>query len=69
MRSAQQQLIHMVNQIGENNQHSGVESAAAFTSTHIQKFWARSMKQDIIQHLNNGGQGLSEISIAAIKKL
>lgn len=69
MRSAQQQLIHMVNQIGENNQHGGVDNAANVTYTHIQKFWARSMKQDIIQHLNDGGQGLSDISIAAIKKL
>ena len=69
MRSAQEQLIHMVNQIGENNQQGGIESAATFTSEHMKKFWARSMKEDIINYLKSGGHGLSETSIAASKKL
>jgi len=69
MRTPNEQLIHMANQIAENNQQGGAERAAKVTSTHIQKFWARSMKEDIIEHLKAGGQGLSDTSIAAIKMI
>lgn len=69
MRTAKEQLIHMVNQIAENNQHGGQEKAANATSTHIQKFWARSMKEDIIAYFNSDGSDLSDTSKAAIKML
>jgi formate dehydrogenase subunit delta len=69
MRTAKEQLIHMVNQIAENNQHGGLESAANVTCVHIQKFWARSMKEDIVEYLKTDGQALSEASKAAIKLL
>ena len=66
MRTAKQQLIHMVNQIAENNQYNGLEKAALVTSVHLQKFWARSMKEDIKEYLQNDGGGLSDTSKAAI---
>lgn len=69
MRTAKEQLIHMVNQIAENNQHGGLESAAKVTSIHIKKFWARSMKQDIVEYLNTDGEALSETSKAAIRQI
>jgi len=69
MRTPNEQLIHMANQIAENNLQGGAERAAKITCTHIQKFWARSMKEDIMQHLKAGGQGLSDVSIAAIKMI
>jgi formate dehydrogenase subunit delta len=69
MRTAKQQLIHMINQIAAHNQHGGLEKAASVTSIHIQKFWARSMKKDIVQYLNTDGADLSETSKAAIKLL
>ena len=69
MRTAKQQLIHMINQIAENNQHGGLEQAAAVTCVHIQKFWARSMKEDIKLCLESDADELSETSKAAVKLL
>lgn len=69
MRTAKEQLIHMVNQIAENNQHGGIEQAANVTCGHMQKFWARSMKNDIIEYLKDDGADLSETSKAAIRLL
>ncbi len=69
MRTAEQQLIHMVNQISENNQHGGFDKAAEITSVHLQKFWARSMKKDIVAYLASDGTELSDISKAAVKLL
>jgi formate dehydrogenase subunit delta len=69
MRSSQQQLIHMVNQIVENNQYAGAEKAAQITSTHMQKFWARSMKEDIKQYLDSDGSELCDTAKIAISLL
>ena len=69
MRTAQQQLIHMVNQIAANNQSGTLEDAAKATSSHMLKFWARSMKADIIEYLETDGADLSEASKAAVKLL
>jgi formate dehydrogenase subunit delta len=69
MRTAKQQLIHMVNQIAENNQHGGEEKAASVTSVHMQKFWARSMKEDIIEYLKTDGSDLSDTAKVAVGML
>ncbi|MFT5706153.1 MAG: formate dehydrogenase subunit delta [Oceanospirillaceae bacterium] len=69
MRTAKQQLIHMVNQIAENNQHGGEENAASVTCVHMQKFWARSMKADIIKCLETDADELSAAARSAIKQL
>jgi formate dehydrogenase subunit delta len=69
MRNSKEQLIHMVNQIAENNQHGGTEKAATVTSVHMQKFWARSMKEDIIDYAKTDGSDLSESAKAAVGML
>ncbi len=69
MRNSQQQLIHMANQIVENNLHGGDENAANVTLVHMQKFWARSMKEDIINYLKTDGSDLSDPAKVAIGML
>ncbi|MFC6672155.1 formate dehydrogenase subunit delta [Marinobacterium aestuariivivens] len=63
-------LIHMANQIAANNSHYGSEAEAAErVRVHLKKFWARSMKQQIIDYLHEDGSQLSPIAQAAIAKL
>lgn len=69
MRTAQEQLVHMVNQICENNSYGTVEDAANIASTHMKKFWARSMKQDIVAYLESDGSALTDAAKQAVAKL
>lgn len=59
----------MVNHICANNSFGTVEDAAIVASTHMKKFWARSMKQDIIAYAKEDGSELSEAAKAAVAKL
>jgi len=70
MRSPEQQLIHMANQIATNNEnHRTEEEAVVAVATHMKKFWARSMKQDIVDYLNSGGTDLHPISRLAVERM
>lgn len=63
-------LIKMVNQISTNNQyHENDQQAADAIASHLTKFWARAMKQQIITHLEAGGEGLLPVSRMAIERL
>ncbi|WP_336367740.1 formate dehydrogenase subunit delta [Marinobacter sp. C2H3] len=63
-------LIKMVNQISDNNRyHDSPEAAAEAVATHLQKFWARSMKQMIIDYAQQDGSELNEMSRAAVARL
>lgn len=65
-----QNLIKMVNQISANNLHHGdEEQAAEVVATHLRKFWARSMKQQIIDYAESDGRELSTLSRLAVKRL
>ena len=65
-----QNLIKMINQISMNNLHHGEEhQAAEVVATHIKKFWARSMKQQIINYAESDGLELSPVSRLAVKRL
>jgi formate dehydrogenase subunit delta len=65
-----QNLIKMINQISINNLHHGDEDKAAdIVATHIRKFWARSMKQQIIDYAESDGIELSAVSRLAVKRL
>ncbi|MEA3249991.1 MAG: formate dehydrogenase subunit delta [Pseudomonadota bacterium] len=60
-----QQLIKMVNQIAAN-QHGDSSTAAQRVTTHLQKFWARSMKARIIDYLDSDGADLSPLAREAV---
>ncbi|MBJ7275032.1 formate dehydrogenase subunit delta [Marinobacter salarius] len=65
-----QNLIKMINQISDNNLHHGDESEAAeVVATHIKKFWARSMKQQISDYATSGGDELNAVSRLAVERL
>ncbi len=44
-------------------------SAVSSMVDHLSKFWEPRMRKAIIAHLNEGGEGLSELSKDAVKQL
>ncbi|MBN3563236.1 MULTISPECIES: formate dehydrogenase subunit delta [Aliamphritea] len=63
-------LIKMVNQIADNNVHVGTaDDAANAVASHITRFWARPMKQQINEYLNEGGEELNDIARQAVTQL
>lgn len=63
--------IRMLNQIAANQRHfEDEDQAAAAVAAHLKKFWARSMKQQIIGFVaEGGGAELSAVALNAIEKL
>ncbi|TBW58229.1 formate dehydrogenase [Marinobacter halodurans] len=60
----------MINQISDNNLHHGeAEHAAEMVATHLIKFWARSMKDQIISYAENDGSELNQVSKLAVERL
>lgn len=63
-------LIRMLNQITANNTHYETdELAATAVANHLKKFWARSMKQQILAYAQNDGEALLPVSKRALEKL
>lgn len=63
-------LIKMLDQIIANNLHHGDDDKVTdVAADHLQKFWARSMKQQVIAYANENPAGLSELSLQTINKL
>ena len=65
-----QHLIKMMNQISDNMALTeNDEQAAAKVADHIERFWARSMKEKIISYARSDGEMLKEMSMEAIRLL
>jgi len=63
-------LIKMINQISANNRHHGDDAQAAEqVATHLKKFWARSMKRQIIDYADKDGSELNPVSRLAVARL
>jgi len=63
-------LIKMVNQIAANICfQSSEQEAVVKIANHMQLFWAKSMKQDIIEYYRQDGEGLSELASQAVARL
>ncbi|MCX2525508.1 formate dehydrogenase subunit delta [Larsenimonas rhizosphaerae] len=63
-------LVRMVNQISINNRHHGEDALAAeAVAMHLKKFWARRMKQQIIDYAENDGGALEPVSLLAVVRL
>ena len=45
------------------------EHAIAGMVSHISRFWARRMREKLVQHSKEGDSGLSELSLAAAARL
>jgi formate dehydrogenase subunit delta len=65
-----QYLIAMVNDISNFYVSQGeLPEAAAQVESHLARYWEKRMRHEIIGHLRAGGDGLSEVSRAAVKLL
>jgi len=61
------QLVKMANQIADN--FSFHEDAVDRLADHLQRFWAPSMRQKLIELLDSGDNGLKSDVMAAVKRL
>lgn len=62
-----QTLVKMANQIAAN--FSFHADAVEKTTAHLQRFWAPSMKRQILEHVAAGGDGLDDIALQATRQL
>jgi formate dehydrogenase subunit delta len=63
-------LIKMLDQIIANNRHHGDDDKVTdVAADHLHKFWARSMKQQVIECANENPEALSGLSRMTIGKL
>jgi formate dehydrogenase subunit delta len=63
-----QHIVKMANQIGqffesEPDQNQAVNDVAS----HLKRFWEPRMRKAIINHVNNGGEGLLPIVLKAVQ--
>lgn len=63
-------LIKMLEQIVANNLHHGDDQQVAVVAAdHLQSFWARSMKQQIIEFAQNNPNQLSSAAQLSVLRL
>ncbi|MGH6830773.1 MAG: formate dehydrogenase subunit delta [Methylocella sp.] len=59
----------MANQIGKFFAAQGHDKAVAGIANHLTKFWDPSMRRKIVQHLDQGGEGLDPLVREAVETL
>jgi formate dehydrogenase subunit delta len=65
-----ERLVAMVNDIGHYFAAEQDRTAAiAGVASHLQRFWDPRMRRQILAHVAAGGQGLSDLALAAVKTL
>jgi formate dehydrogenase subunit delta len=62
-------MVHNANQIALYFAAYPREEAIAGVTDHFEKFWERRMKQQILEYVANGGGGLHELVLEALKRL
>jgi formate dehydrogenase subunit delta len=62
-------MVHNANQIALFFAAYPREEAIAGVADHLKKFWERRMRQQITQYVAQGGQGLHELVVEAVKRL
>jgi len=63
-------LVKMVNQIALNMAAWGDEEAvAAKTGEHIEKFWTRAMREQLLDFWRAGGEGLSLVVCSVLASM
>ncbi|MGJ8679164.1 formate dehydrogenase subunit delta [Paraglaciecola sp.] len=63
------QLVKMVNQIANNNSHQTEAESVDLIFNHLKKFWALSMKQQIIEYAKQDDNELTPLAKKAVKEL
>jgi len=70
MQNELNHLIKMVNQIADHCAPGEPSDVAADkAASHLQRFWAPSMKTKIIDYARDDGSALSEVATDAIQRL
>jgi formate dehydrogenase subunit delta len=62
-------MIHMANQIAAFFASYPHDEAVAGVQDHLQKFWEKRMRRQIIQYVAEGGAGLHPLVLDAVKRL
>jgi formate dehydrogenase subunit delta len=64
-----EKLVMMANQIGTYFASQKGEGAVAGIADHIKKFWDPRMRDEILAHVQSGGEGLLPVVRLAIEQL
>lgn len=62
-------MVHMANQIALFFAGYPHDEALAGVTDHFQKFWEPRMRKQIIEYVAQGGGGLHELAVEAVKRL
>lgn len=62
-------MVHMANQIALFFASYPREDAIAGVADHLRKFWEPRMRKQIIEYVAQGGAGLHELALEAVKRL
>ena len=62
-------MVHNANQIALYFAAYPREEAIAAITDHLEKFWERRMRLQIIEYVAHGGGGLHELALVAVKHL
>lgn len=62
-------MVHMANQIALFFAPYPKDEAVAGVTDHFQKFWEPRMRKQIIEYVAQGGGGLHELAVEAVKRL
>jgi formate dehydrogenase subunit delta len=62
-------MLRLANQIALYFASYPREEAIAGITDHMEKFWERRMRQQIVAYVADGGQGLHELALAAVQRL
>ncbi len=64
------ELQHLIQMLGDIERNLAFyPDAGERIAEHLQKYWAPSMRQRILEFARGGGEGLTDLSRAALKKL
>jgi formate dehydrogenase subunit delta len=61
-----EKLVHMANQIARAFAVEGDVKAVVATADHLKLFWDPRMRREILAHLDAGGEGLDDVTRAAL---
>jgi formate dehydrogenase subunit delta len=62
-------MVHMANQIAGFFASYPQDEAVAGIADHFQKFWEPRMRKQISEYVAQGGSGLHEYALQAVKRL
>ena len=60
--------VRMVNQIASAAGYKSHDEAVTFVATHLHDFWTRAMLNDLIDYVDGGGEGVSQVVHDALNR-